>query len=485
MAVKKVTRRWLFNSFAVIVLIIVVILAAAGTAVYRYYYEMARQALSARADSVTAMLVQYSRGQTTEDFTAQMRDYVAGFPAKATMELMIIDNNGSITMTSSGFYPDDTSVPEYYQAIADGQKTISTVMDIAPGGHVMVYTVLAPLSNVSPELESSVSALRLITSLSRIDRQIAAIIAAMVILGVGVLILILFSSSYFISSIVNPVGQIGETARRIAQGDFAARLQKRNDDEIGELCDIINHMAFELDAAERLKNDFISSVSHELRTPLTAIQGWAETILSDGGHDSKMLERGMGVIIGETGRLSSMVEELLDFSRMQSGRLKLIRTPIDALAELAEAVLMYTQRAEREGIELTFDDDGVSVPVYGDKNRLRQVFINIIDNAIKYSDRGGKVTITTEHDSKQLIIRVADTGIGIRAEDLPQVKTKFFKADSTRRGSGIGLAVADEIITRHDGTLEMDSVYGEGSTVTIILPVRSKADDLAQIDILE
>ena len=379
----------------------------------------------------------------------------------------------------------DTSVPEYYQAIADGQKTISTVMDIAPGGHVMVYTVLAPLSNVSPELESSVSALRLITSLSRIDRQIAAIIAAMVILGVGVLILILFSSSYFISSIVNPVGQIGETARRIAQGDFAARLQKRNDDEIGELCDIINHMAFELDAAERLKNDFISSVSHELRTPLTAIQGWAETILSDGGHDSKMLERGMGVIIGETGRLSSMVEELLDFSRMQSGRLKLIRTPIDALAELAEAVLMYTQRAEREGIELTFDDDGVSVPVYGDKNRLRQVFINIIDNAIKYSDRGGKVTITTEHDSKQLIIRVADTGIGIRAEDLPQVKTKFFKADSTRRGSGIGLAVADEIITRHDGTLEMDSVYGEGSTVTIILPVRSKADDLAQIDILE
>ena len=483
MAVKKVTRRWLLNSFAVILLIIIVILAAAGIAVYRYYYEMARQTLSTRADAVTSMLTQYAQSQNVTDFTAQMRDYVAGFPAKATMELMVIDSSGAITMTSSGFYPDDITIPEYHQAVAEGLGTINRVISTSPGGHVMVYTVLGPLKGTSPELETAVSALRLVTSLSIIDRQITAIIAAMALLGIGVLILILFSSSYFISSIVNPVGQIGETARRIAQGDFDARLQKRNDDEIGELCDIINHMASELDAAERLKNDFISSVSHELRTPLTAIQGWGETVLSDGGQDSQILKRGMGVIIGETTRLSGMVEELLDFSRMQSGRLKLIKAPMDALAELAEAVMMYTQRAERDGIELIFDDDGVAVPVYGDKNRLRQVFINIIDNAIKYSDRGGTVTVTAEHDARLLTIRVADTGIGIRAEDLPQVKTKFFKADSTRRGSGIGLAVADEIITRHNGTLEMDSVYGEGSTVTITLPVGSKGDDLAQIDI--
>ena len=485
MAVKKVTRRWLFNSFAVILLIIVFILAIAGVAVYRYYYEMARQSLSTRADAVTAMLTQYSQNQNVTDFTAQVRDYVAGFPAKNSMELMVVDSTGTITMTSSGFYPDDTSIPEYHQAMAEGLKTIHRIMDIDPGGHVMVYTVLAPLSSVSPELSESVSALRLVTSLNQIDRQITTIIAAMVVLSIGVLILILFSSSYFIGSIVNPVGQIGETARRIAQGDFAARLQKRNDDEIGELCDIINHMAFELDAAEHLKNDFISSVSHELRTPLTAIQGWAETILSDNGQDTQLLTRGMGVIIGETARLSSMVEELLDFSRMQSGRLKLIRAPMDALAELAEAVLMYTQRAEREGIKLIFDDDGIAVPVYGDKNRLRQVFINIIDNAIKYSDNGGTVTVLTECDSKQLTIRVADTGIGIREEDLPQVKTKFFKADSTRRGSGIGLAVADEIVTRHGGTLELESIYSKGSTVTITLPLSNKADNLAQIDTLE
>ena len=176
------------------------------------------------------------------------------------------------------------------------------------------------------------------------------VISGLVLLGCVILLLVLFSSSYFINSIVNPVGEVGETARRIAQGDFRARLTKKNDDEIGELCDIINYMAEELGAAETMKNDFISSVSHELRTPLTAIQGWGETILSDGGEDKETLQKGMKVIISETDRLSSMVEELLDFSRMQSGRLKLILSRMDPVAELSEAVIMYTERAKRDGI---------------------------------------------------------------------------------------------------------------------------------------
>ncbi len=325
------------------------------------------------------------------------------------------------------------------------------------------------------------SAVRLVVTLSGVDNQIRLLVTGMVLLGLAVLALVLFSSSYFISSIVNPVGQVGETARKIAQGDFSARLSKNTDDEIGELCEIINYMAEELATSEKLKNDFISSVSHELRTPLTAIQGWAETVLTTGGEDRELLEKGMGVVISETGRLSSMVEELLDFSRMQSGRLRLVMTKIDALAELYEACLMYAERARRDGIRLLYDDSDAAV-VYGDRNKLRQVFVNVLDNAIKYSDAGGEVIIDTDVTPQALTVRVKDKGIGIREEDLPKIKQKFYKADSTRRGSGIGLAVADEIVTRHGGSFDIESVYGEGTTVTLTLPINNKNDEKMSLE---
>ena len=477
MAVKKMTKRWLFNSFGVILLIILGFEIAGSVAIYRYYYfNVARQALVNRADITVGILGQYAQDKAVVDFSAQLRDYVVSFPAREPrMELMIIDGDGNISMTSSGFTPDDTSIPDYHRAIQQGIKTDEEVMVLSTGEKVMSFTVVSPV-----ESEPSLSALRLVTSMERVDRQVASIVTAMMLLGVGVLALILFSSSYFIGTIVNPVGRIGETARRIAQGDLSARLEVKTDDEIGELCEIINYMTGELETADRLKNDFISSVSHELRTPLTAIQGWGETIRSDGWKDKEIIDKGMNVIISETRRLSDMVEELLDFSRMQSGRLKLVRAPVDAVAELSEAVLMYTQRAEREGILLDFEDDGVVVSVYGDQNRLRQVFINVIDNAIKYSNRGGTVTVTSSHTPQTLIITVKDNGIGIRPEDLPRIKEKFYKADFTRRGSGIGLAMADEILARHAGKLEIDSVYGEGTTVTIMLPVTKGG--FAQVD---
>lgn len=477
MAVKRITRRWLLNNFGVIIVIIVIIEIAFALGIGSYYYDSAAQALKSRANFANSTFSQYA-ADSRADFSSQVRDYVAGFGAKDKMELMTIDQTGTVALTSSGFSPENPGdLPDYLEARRSEDRTGKYVGRIN-SEKIMAVTVLAP----SQMDEESLAAVRFVTSMEKVDRQITLLVTAMLILGVVVLIPILFSSSYFINSIVNPVGEVGETARRIAQGDFAARLTKRTDDEIGELCDIINYMAGELSNAERIKNDFISSVSHELRTPLTAIQGWGETILSDGGQDKDTLRRGMSVIINETNRLSGMVEELLDFSRMESGRLKLVRSKIDALAELSEAVMMFTERARRDNIRLIYEETEEIAPVNGDKNKLRQVFINIVDNAIKYSDAGDTVTVKAQKANQNLIITVEDTGIGIKAEDLPNIKTKFYKADFTRRGSGIGLAVAEEIVTRHDGTLEVDSRYGEGTTVTITLPLHTGQDELAKID---
>jgi signal transduction histidine kinase len=315
------------------------------------------------------------------------------------------------------------------------------------------------------------------------------------------LLLLLFLGLYFIRSIVSPLRQIGDTAQKIADGDFSVRMsQTKNNDEIGELCRVINHMADELEVSELLKNDFISSVSHELRTPLTAIKGWSETVLElqvDEKHNQncggteqepnsasseqfgELLEKGMKVIVAESDRLTIMVEELLDFSRIQSGQLSLQMNDFDILEELTVAVTVYAERAKREEITLVLNHDGLSrkedkenLLIHGDNNRIRQVFLNIIDNAIKYSEKNSIVKISAKVVARHhLVITISDEGCGIAKSDLPKVKMKFYKANNTRRGSGIGLAVADEIISLHSGRLDIKSEPGKGTSVKITLPL--------------
>ena len=463
MAIKQLTRRWLYNSFAVILAIVIVLVLASAAIIRAYYYNNVRQTMMSQANYVDSMLMRYSEDSSV-DFYGQMRRTVSDFELKESMELMAIGPQGQVLVTSSGFEPEDKLyMPDYDLALSSTQRTGEYVGSYN-GEKIMAITMLSGADT------GEVQAMRYVVSLTLVDQQIVKVIALVTLLGMAILLFVIYSSSYFINSIVNPVGRIGETARRIAQGDLNARLTKTNDDEIGELCDTINYMAEELSATEQMKNDFISSVSHELRTPLTAIKGWGET-MAGGDLDQETLQKGMHVILSETERLSSMVEELLDFSRIQNGRLTMNFGKVDIVAELSDAVLMFSERAKRDNRTLEYTEpDGFAV-MQADRNRLRQVFVNIIDNALKYSDSGDTVTVTASITADHLIVSVADTGIGISPEDLPKVKTKFYKATSTRRGSGIGLAVADEIIRMHGGSLNIASRLGEGTTVTIDLPL--------------
>ena len=191
----------------------------------------------------------------------------------------------------------------------------------------------------------------------------------------------------------------------------------------------------------------------------------------DENIDHATLETGMGVIMRETERLSDMVEELLDFSRMQSGRMKLVKSKMDVLAELSEAVIMYTERAKREGMLLIYDEPDLFVPVFGDRGKLRQVFINVLDNAVKYSPPHGTVRMDVLSDGNSAFVNISDEGRGIAPDDLENVKVKFFKGKGAVRGSGIGLAVVDEIVTALDGSVDIQSEVGRGTTVTVRLPL--------------
>ncbi|MBO5382948.1 MAG: HAMP domain-containing histidine kinase [Ruminococcus sp.] len=463
-AKKSITKRWIINNLGLVCLAILVVEMVFIYAIQYYYYSSAKQYLNSRINAVASVLSIYAQDNTS-NFSSEIRSMLESFDEKDKIELMAINSKGRVVLTSSGFSPDEkASMPDYLSAM-DGEEGYWVGKQLS-GEKIMAVTV--PLTSISTEY----SAIRMVVSLKEIDSTVQSYIIASAAIGGFIILIMIFTGLYFLGSIVKPIQQISLIAKRFATGDFSVRIQNNDEDEIGELCTSINYMANELSNTEAMKNEFISSVSHELRTPLTAIKGWAETISLEDNPET--MKKGMGVILNETDRLYHMVEELLDFSRMQSGHFTLQRQNMDILAELEDALLVYSEKARREKMRIVYNEPEMLPVIYGDKNRIRQVFINIIDNAIKYSSSGGIITVEAKAENGNVEVSISDTGCGIKEADLPKIKTKFFKANHTRRGSGIGLAVADEIMTMHGGSLEVDSKEGIGTTVTINLPVAGK-----------
>lgn len=464
---RSITQRWVTNTLGFVIILFVIVEIVFTFVMRNYYYSSTQQYLSSRMRTISGTLVKASQTNIL-NYSTEIRNIIENFDEKDKAEIMALNDSGNIVVSSSGFpvyY--DINKTDYLQAEQLSSGYAYNTFKLPSGEKVMSVCMMVP-----PVATTQFTAIKIITSLEKTDSQIIFLVIVMTLI-LGVIILcICLSGLYFVKSIVIPVRDIGNKAKHFATGNFSERIVKKRDDELGELCDIINTMADDLSNSEAMKNEFISSVSHELRTPLTAIKGWSETLRDI--DDPATIDKGMRVITNETERLSQMVEELLDFSRIQNGRFTLNKETMDILAELGEAVLIYQVKAEKEGKHIEYNEPEMLPFVYGDKNRLRQVFINIIDNAIKYSDAGDKVFVNIRENNGFIEIVIRDTGCGIGKADLPKVKTKFYKANHTRRGSGVGLAVADEIISMHGGTLDIQSEENVGTTVTINIPVAPK-----------
>ena len=379
---------------------------------------------------------------------------VAGEPNSDKLEVEYLDADGQIRFSSSDLTAfRSPGTPDIAEAISMKRTKVWIGADPSTGEHIMAAS--SPLM-IDGEV---VGVMRYVTSLNKVDKQIIIIVAIALGIGLGILGMVYFSNLYFIRSIVDPVAGITETAKRIAAGSYGVQIEKRYDDEIGALTDAINDMSLKINQSEKMKNEFISSVSHELRTPLTAINGWAETIMNGEVRDAGDVKKGMGIIVSEARRLTNMVEELLEFSRIQDGRFTLSVEPMDIKAELEDAVYTYREFFRREGIELNhFDCDEEFPPIAGDPERLRQVFCNLLDNAAKHGGSGKRIDTAIARDEDQVVITIRDYGPGIPAE-LPHVKYKFYKGAPKARVPALDW-VCDEIITRHEGTLDIDNAEG-------------------------
>lgn len=467
MVKNSIVKRWCVTVLLSIIIIIVIFAVSLCVIFRTNYYNSARLTLESRSSTVVLSYFNNDSLSSEEQFIKTARAFVENFSDKSVMEVWVIDSNGKVVVSSTGITVRDEKYPDYSYAKADG-KVGEWIGKNVNGEKIMAQSYMLPSGDTV-----SGAAVRYIVSLQDIDRQLIYIYIIVVLIAAFIIFLVITSGAFFIRSIINPVKKINETAERIANGDFDVSIEKyKYNDEIGQLCDTINHMAHEISESEQLKNEFISTVSHELRTPLTAIKGWGETIRSSEG-DKEITEKGINIIVKESERLTSLVEELLDFSRMENGKMSLKISRIDIVKELSDVIEAIQERAEREKIEIISDISAGHIYINADGNRLKQVFVNIIDNAIKYGKNGGYVKISLKRLHNSIRITVEDNGCGISKNDLPKIKQKFFKANNSTRGSGIGLAVSDEIIALHKGELNFESVLGEGTVVTINLPINS------------
>ena len=319
--------------------------------------------------------------------------------------------------------------------------------------------------------DTVVGVLRYVSSLEPAYRIIFQYMIYMIVFGLFVIGMAFVFSRAMSKRILVPIQELVRVTEEVAQGNYKVTAIKYHNDEIGQLVDAVNVMTKEITRADQAKNEFISSISHELRTPLTSIKGWAET-LQDLQDDPAVTQEGLAIIGRETDRLIILVNDLLDFSKLQAHRIELKKTEFSIKQLLTDVHNQFVIRCHQEKIKMTLLTDNRESWVFADYNRLKQVFINIVDNAIKFTAGRPKaeIKISSQVLDDQIVMIIEDNGSGISTEDLKRVKEKFYKGSSNKSGTGLGLSIASEIMELHGGKMLIDSIQEKGTKVVLLMP---------------
>lgn len=429
-----------------------------------YYHYSVRRILVNQAEISAAFFQQYFSGQ---DVAEQSERLLRGFSQNTTAQVQIIDASGQLLQDNVNVQAIGNKIdyPDVRQA-RDGEMGIWRGTSASSGESLLAVSY--PLVTDG----KTVGVVRYVASLTSTVATIRWIAAVCIAAGLLVVAIVALVSVFLSRTITGSIQELKLAADRMAEGDLSARAGKRYKDELGALADTLNTMASRLQRSDQLKNEFISSVSHEIRTPLTSIKGWAVTLKSAGGDGKDLLEEGLDVIESESDRLTELVDELLDFSKLANGKITLSRGPVQLPELLRHVGTQLAPRASRLGLELEVRT-GDAVPVIdADANRLKQVLINLLDNAMKFTPPGGNVTMRADALKEYVILTVEDSGAGIPEEDIGNVLQKFYKGNNSEAGSGLGLSICHEIVKLHGGHLKVESEPGRGTKVQVFLPRR-------------
>ncbi|MEK4368122.1 sensor histidine kinase [Paenibacillus sp. FSL R5-0473] len=464
---KGITRQIVLHYFIVVFLALLLVEFIFMLAVQRYYYESIYNTINQRITMTNDFKEPLSLVNGAED--GNNLSYLLVNLQLDNTELQILDLNGRVLASSTAF---------------ESEHAVLQTSDIsqAMNGNVGRWVGRQPITGeqvmaVSHKLDlggENTYVVRYLTSLDLVNSKLLVMGLLAAAVGVAVLSLVLIISIGMANSIVRPINNITAVSAQMARGRLDVRVKGNYKHELGELASTLNFMAHEIVRSNQIKDDFISSISHELRTPLTSIKGWSET-LDSGGYDPEETRIGMGIISKETERLIGLVEEMLDFSKLQQNQMKLVKGTVNIREIVQETMLNVWAKAEQKQVHLKLETDETrAYNVHGDGNRLKQVFLNVVDNAIKFSHENSWIFLSVKEENGQIIAAVQDTGIGISEEHLIKVRDRFFQVNHQNGGTGLGLAITQELVELHEGTITMQSELGSGTTVTVTLPAVSE-----------
>lgn len=460
---KKSIKTRLVKNFMLVILITVLILEIVLlTGVKNYYYKNMEDILGNQIDFSNDF---YSRYFDTFNLEDILIDDIDIFWRYTNAQVQILSLDGEVLMDSLGVLHNET--------IKSNDVLDSLNMDKGVWiGNVTYddYPVMS-VSKVLMNKGEQIGIIRFISTLESTNFIIRRISFLFFLIGIMVIFISAMVSIFLANSIVKPLRDVTKVAEKMADGQFKVRSYVKIDDEIKKLSDTLNYMAEEIIKKEQIKSDFISSISHELRTPLTAIKGWAITLKSEEYSEDQLLMDGLSIIETESDRLSQMVEDLLDFSRFLSGRIILQKEEFDIIKTIEMIGKQWSPRAKTNNINFVLETDNQPIFIIGDENRLKQVLINLLDNAFKFTDENGIVSLSATKEVNQLVLEIEDNGIGISEEDLPNIVEKFYKGKHSNSHSGIGLSICDEIVKLHEGTMTIESEVGKGTLIKVFLNI--------------
>lgn len=375
-----IKERMIGSYLFIIIFTVVIIESFLIFSISRYYYKNMENMVS---NQIKVSVDFYNSYLASSSLKKNISDNADIFWKNTSAEVQVIDVSGRMLMDSIGnFIPGKVKGEDIKDAL-NGELGISIKTDKKTSEKVL-YVSKALKSNRKVE-----GVLRFVTSLSEVDMIIEKISFMLIFIGIAVIIMAGIISVFISNSITRPLREVTAMARKMASGRFNERIEKKRDDEIGELFDALNFMADEILKNEKLKNEFVASVSHELRTPLTSIKGWASTMRTGDFSDKEELQTGLEIIENESDRLTKMVEELLDFSKFISGKITLKKDYVDIKNTIEYIKKQFSLRAWRQNINFSVKVQDNMPLILLDENRIKQVLNNLLDNAFKFTQEGG------------------------------------------------------------------------------------------------
>lgn len=412
--------------------------------------------------------------------------------------IIITDNNGKIIYVegTNKYKPDNIFGKQYIDKILNGEtvyeqsrmirnpysvwpKEMDTLLVGVPvkknvtltqEDRQRIYESYGEESYKKPEITEAVYILTTLeymqTTIDAIKKQFLYIFITAIILASAI--------SYFLSqSFSRPLKLINNAALEISEGNYNAKIDLRSSREIKELGNTINNLAKQLTRVEQIRREFIANVSHEIRTPLSYLQGYSE-VLQDGLVESEEeRKKYLGIIMDETARLKAMVDEILQLSQIEAGYIQIQSVPFSMDAMIRSIVDKISPYASKRNIYIKFiNEPGDALTCFADENRIKQVLINLINNAIKHSFDGGELLISAYRQGNNIYVCIRDFGEGISEVDLPFIWDRFYIVDKKRseNSTGLGLAIVKNIINAHGCDINVKSVIGEGAEFCFYLP---------------